>query len=192
MICSQGGITFAAVALCLLLYRPLGLAPTVHTVVSEPLGPMLRQIWSFGLVQLAGLIGMNAAGWWLTFLIVRSDTSMIQMGFFAISQQLRNIVALVPALLTESSLAVMAQGEGDVKKTPDQVMAVCTFANTFAALLLAGIGIIIVPWGLSILYGKSYGGASLPQRSPWPLQLFIWAAVPLPCGSPSSLSGLPA
>jgi O-antigen/teichoic acid export membrane protein len=160
MISTQGGITLGAVLLCLLLYKPLGLAATSKAGVSEPLGPMLRSVWSFGMIQLAGLVGMNAAGWWLTSLVARADASMVQMGFFAIAHQLRNMVALAPSLLTESGLAVMAHGEQDRQYAPDQVMAACTFATTFASLLLAGLGIVIVPWALTALYGKSYAAAS--------------------------------
>ncbi len=161
MISSQAAATLGAVVLCVLLYRPLGLAArSVPTAVAQPVGPLLREVWSFGLVQLAGLVGMNAAGWWLITLIARSDTSLAQMGFFAISHQLRNFVALAPGLLTESSLAVMAQGESKAEKTPDQVMAVCTVATTFASLLIAGIGMLLVPWGLTLLYGKAYAAAS--------------------------------
>ncbi|MDQ2777572.1 MAG: oligosaccharide flippase family protein [Acidobacteriota bacterium] len=160
MICSQGSITAGAVLICIAFFRPLGLGPSRGAGQSEPLGPMLRAVWSFGGVQLAGLIGLNAAGWWLTSLVARADTTMSQMGFFAIASQLRNIASLAPGLLTESSLAVMAQGEDDVEKTPDRVMAICTFATTFASLLVAGIGIVIVPWLLPLLYGKSYAAAS--------------------------------
>lgn len=156
MIFVQGGITIGAVLMCVALYRPLGLAPVSNQVLTEPLGPMLKQVWSFGLVQLAGLIGMNAAGWWLASLIARSDHSMIQMGFFAIANQLRNLVGLAPNLLTESSLAVMAQQERDVENTPDRVMAFCTFATMFASLLLAGVAIVVAPWMLTLLYGKAY------------------------------------
>ncbi len=161
MISSQAAATLGAVILCVLLYRPLGLAArSVPTAVAQPVGPLLREVWSFGLVQLAGLVGMNAAGWWLITLIARSDTSLAQMGFFAISHQLRNFVGLAPGLLTESSLAVMAQGESRAEKTPDQVMAVCTVATTFASLLIAGIGMLLVPWGLTLLYGRAYAPAS--------------------------------
>jgi hypothetical protein len=121
---------------------------------------MLRAVWSFGLMQLAGLIGMNVAGWWLTSLVARADTTMVQVGFFTIAHQLRNVVALGPSLLTESSLAVMAHGEDSVEKTPDQVTAVCTFATTFVSLLVAGAGMIVVPWALTLLYGKAYAAAS--------------------------------
>jgi O-antigen/teichoic acid export membrane protein len=162
MICAQGAATLGAVLLCLLFYRQLGLqsgAPN-GSESAEPLGPMLRVIWSFGLMQLAGLIGMNVAGWWLTSLVARADTTMVQVGFFTIAHQLRNVVALAPSLLTESSLAVMAQGEDSIEKTPDQVTAVCTFATTFASLLIAGMGMILVPWGLTLLYGKTYAAAS--------------------------------
>jgi O-antigen/teichoic acid export membrane protein len=160
MVCSQGLLTTAAVLLCILLYRPLGLASPVRVRTTVPVGPMLREIWSFTLIQLAGLVGMNAAGWWLTSLVARSDTSMIQMGFYAIANQLRNMVALVPGLLSQSSLAVMADCEGDSNKTPDRVMAVCSFVAVLASLLLAGIGIILAPWALKVLYGKTYSAAS--------------------------------
>ena len=161
MICGQSAVTLGAVGLCLLLYRPLGLAPARSADTrEEPVGPLLREVWSFGLVQLAGLVGMNAAGWWLTTLVARSDTSLVQMGFLAISSQLRNMVGLFPGLLTESSLAVMARGEKQVEKTPDQVMAVCTFATSFVSLLVAGAGMVVVPWALTLLYGNSYRGAS--------------------------------
>jgi hypothetical protein len=121
---------------------------------------MLRSVWSFGTIQLAGLVGMNAAGWWLTSLVAKSDPSMVQMGFFAVAHQLRNMVALAPGLLTESGLAVMAYGEQDPYYAPDQVMAACTFVTTFASFFLAGLGIVIVPWVLVALYGKSYSAAS--------------------------------
>ena len=161
MIVSQGAVTVGAVAVCLLLYRLLRLAPASRNGASAPpLKSMLREVWSFGLVQLAGLIGMNAAGWWLTSLVARSDTSMIQMGFFAVSHQVRNMVSLAPTLLTESSLAVMARGEKNAGRTPDQTMALTTFATMFLSLLLAGAGILIAPWGLSLLYGKGYTAAS--------------------------------
>ena len=161
MISSQAAATLGAVILCVLLYRPLGLAVRKSTgAVAQPVGSLLREVWSFGLVQLAGLVGMNAAGWWLTTFVARSDTSLVQMGFLAISHQLRNIVALAPGLLTESSLAVMAQGESNVEKAPDQVMAVCTLATTFASLLVAGAGMLLVPWGLTLLYGRTYAAAS--------------------------------
>ncbi len=161
MISGQAAVTLGAVTLCLVLYRPLGLAPQATGAIAQPpVAPLLREVWSFGLVQLAGLVGMNAAGWWLTTLVARSDSSLVQMGFFAISHQLRNVVALAPGLLTESSLAVMARGENEAEKTPDQVMAVCTLATIFASLLAGGAAMIVAPWGLAALYGKPYAGAA--------------------------------
>ncbi len=160
MVCSQGLLTTAAVLLCLSLYRPLGLASPVRAAAPVAIGPMLREVWSFTLIQLAGLVGMNAAGWWLTSLVARSDTSMVQMGFYAIANQLRNMAALAPGLLSQSSLAVMADCEGDAQKTPDRVMAVCSFIAVLASLALAGIGILLAPWALAALYGKTYSGAT--------------------------------
>ena len=110
-------------------------------------------------MQIAGLIGVNVAGWWLTSLVAKSDPSMIQMSFFAVAHQLRNMVALVPSLLIEGSFAEMTDRKGQWEKTPDNVMAVCTYAATFVSLLIAGAGIILSPWLLTLVYGKTYGGA---------------------------------
>ncbi len=158
MICGQGAITLAAVLFCLLLFRPLGLAAPVPADGPRLL-PVLGEIWRFGLVQLAGLIGVNAAGWWLTSLVARSDTSMAQMGFFAVANQVRNMAALAPGLLAQGSLAAMAENGGSEDNTPDHVMAVCTFFATVASLSLAGLGIVVLPWGLTALYGNSYAPA---------------------------------
>lgn len=160
MVCSQGLLTTVAVLLCLSLYRPLGFASPVRVHTEVAVGPMLREVWSFTLIQLAGLVGMNAAGWWLTSLVARSDTSMVQMGFYAIANQLRNMAALAPGLLSQSSLAVMADCEGDAQKTPDRIMAVCSFVAVLVSLALAGVGILLAPWALTALYGKTYAGAT--------------------------------
>lgn len=159
MIASQSAVTLGAVSICVLGYRKLQLQSPVPIENPEPFQPLLKQIWSFGFVQLASLMGMNAAGWWLTSLIARSDTTMAQMGFFAVAHQLRNMVALGPSLLTEGSLAVMAGRDGKVANTPDNVMALCTYATTFMSVLLAGLGIIVLPWALPMLYGATYSPA---------------------------------
>ncbi len=161
MIFSQGLITIGAVVTCLLLARPLGLLAKRTTDAPVPLGPVLREVWSFGLVQLAGLAGANLAGWWLTTLVARADSSLIQISFFAVASQLRNIVGLAPGLLTEGSYAIMADPEGEAARTPHKVMAACTYAATFASLLLASIGIIVMPWALSLIWGRSYSGGAV-------------------------------
>jgi O-antigen/teichoic acid export membrane protein len=159
MILCQGGVAVGGIAVCVLLFRPLGLGSPVPISNPEPFLPMLKRVWSFGLVQLAGLVGVNAAGWWLTSLIARADGSMKQMGFFAISLQLRNMVALLPGLLSLSSYAAMAAGEDADERRPDRVMAACTSATALSGFLLGGTATLVLRWVLPLLYGKSYAGA---------------------------------
>lgn len=161
MILSQGAITTTAVIVCLLLARPLGLFAPAGSPPPLPIRALLREVWSFGFVQLAGLVGVNLAGWWLTTLLARADTTLVQMGFFAIASQLRNIVGLAPNLLTEGSYAMMADPEGSKSQTPHNVMALCVFGSTFVSVLLASVGIIVVPWALTLVYGHTYSGAGI-------------------------------
>jgi hypothetical protein len=183
MIILQGCITSGAVLVCLLLYRPLGLHAPEGTARKSraPLGPILREVWGFGLIQLAGLVGSNLAGWWLMTLVARADTTLVQMSFFAIASQLRNLAGIAPGLLTEGSYAAMAEPETEATdpkqaslqhlavptagkphtSTPHRVMALCSFASLAVSFLLAAIGMTIVPWLLTLLYGRTYAAAGL-------------------------------
>ena len=145
MLCCQSTLAVGAVLTCLLLYKPLQLDSPVSISGPAHLGSLLKRVWSYSLMQIAGLVGMNIAGWWLTSLIARSDPTLVQMSFFAVAHQLRNMVALVPSLLIEGSFAEMAKRKTGLEKTPDNVMAFCTYISTFVSLLVAGGGIIIVP-----------------------------------------------
>ncbi len=163
MIILQGTVTTGAVALCCLLRRPLGLLAPERAGVEAVagVGAMIREVWSFGLVQLGGLVGSNLAGWWLVSLVARGDGTLVQTSFFAVASQLRNLAGLGPSLLTEGSYAALADAEGEQTRTPDGVMAVCTFLTVAASLLLASVATALLPWGLRLLYGASYRQAAM-------------------------------
>lgn len=155
----QGGISVAAVLLCCLLGRRLGWRVPVGDLPQQPLAPVLKEVWSFGLIQLAGLVGLNLSGWWATALVARSDTTLVQMSFLTIASQLRNLASLPPSLLTEGSYAVMADPTHEASQTPQRVMALCCFAALSLSVLLGLTGIVLVPWGITLLYGRTYAGA---------------------------------
>ena len=155
----QGTISLVAVALCYLLGKRFGWRVPADPATREPLGPVLREVWSFGLIQLAGLVGLNLSGWWATALVARGDTTLVQMSFLTIASQLRNLVSLPPSLLTEGSYAVMADPAHEQSQTPQRVMALCTFGALSVSVLLGLLGIALVPWGLALLYGRSSAGA---------------------------------
>ena len=161
MITLQGATTTLAVIVCLLLAKPLRLHAPAGAPTPLPLKPMLKEVWTFGGVQLAGLVASNLAGWWLMTLVARSDSSLVQMSFFAIASQWRNLASLAPSLLTEGSYAVMAEAEGEASATPQRVFALCSFAALAVSLTVAAVGILVVPWVLTLLYGKAYAPAGV-------------------------------
>jgi O-antigen/teichoic acid export membrane protein len=160
MIVLQGWITAGAVVICILLARPLHLLAPAAEHGGPPFLSMLGEVWGFGFVQLAGLIGINLAGWWLTTLVARADGSMVQMGYFSIASQMRNIVGLAPGLLTEGSFAVMADPDGELVRSPTLVLGAVTFASLLISFLLAACGIVLLPWILRTLYTSSYNRAA--------------------------------
>ena len=160
MVAAHGAVTLSAVVICLLLSRPLGLLAR-GGVSPISFGAMLREVWGFGVIQLSGLLSANLAGWWITALVARGDTTLVQMGFFAIASQLRNLTGIVPALLTEGSYAVIATPDEENARVPQRVMALCTFASTAVAFLLASLGIIVIPWALHAMYGPRYAAAGV-------------------------------
>ena len=159
MIELQGGIALAAVGMCCVFGRQFGWMNDASAEPALPLGRVLREVWSFGLVQLAGLMGTSLAGYWTTAMVARGDRTLVQVSFFTIASQLRNLVSLPPSLLTEGSYAVMADPTHEASQTPQRVMALCTFAALSVSVLLGAIGIVLVPWGLTLLYGRSYTNA---------------------------------
>ena len=160
MLVVQGAVAIAAVLVCLLFGRKLGLRLSPGHVPAMPLGPMLREVWAFGGIQLGSLVASNISGWWLTAVVARNDATLVQVSFLTIANQLRNLVALAPALLTEGSYAVMADPRHEATQTPGRVMALCSYASIAISLMLALLGMTVVPWLLTLLYGHSYAGAA--------------------------------
>ncbi len=156
MVISQGVVTLTAVALCCALAARLHLLPSAHAVSKVPFLALLREVWSYGLIQLSGLVSANVAGWWVTALIARADPTLVQISFFAIASQLRNLIGLIPSLLTEGSFAVMASGDVEGQHVPRKVMALCTYASTAVSFLIAALAMIVAPIMLQLVYGRPY------------------------------------
>ena len=53
----------------------------------------------------------------------------------------------------------MADPTHEGTQTPQRVMALCCFAALSVSVLLGALGILLVPWGLTLLYGKTYAAA---------------------------------
>lgn len=161
MVISQGAVTLTAVALCCALAARLHLLPPADAISKVQFLPLLKEVWSYGLIQLSGLVSANVAGWWVTALIARADPSLVQISFFAIASQLRNLIGLIPSLLTEGSFAVMASSEKDSQHVPRRVMALCTYASTTVSFVVAALAVIVAPLVLQIVYGRAYVMAAL-------------------------------
>jgi O-antigen/teichoic acid export membrane protein len=159
MISGQAVVLVAAVLVCIALSRRLGFAPEGEA--RSGTGPKLSVIVRFGAVQLAGIIGLNAAGWWIASLVTRADLTLVQMGFYSVASQLRNICGMPPLLISQAGYALMTDEGGQHYGGPGQVTVFCTFAATAVSLLTAGAAASLAPWLLPHIYGRGFAGAEL-------------------------------
>jgi O-antigen/teichoic acid export membrane protein len=155
MVMVQTGAMIVSVSICgFLIWRHVRAVqqPGAH----EDTGRLVRQVWHFGMVQLASNVGLNAAGWWMASLIARSDATLVQMGVFAVANQLRNMAALAPGLLTQGSYGMIAQRADRESAPHERVMALCTLGSGFSSILIAGLAIAVLPWILPRFFGQSF------------------------------------
>lgn len=157
MITAYAGAIITAVFACVLFTRRQLTTPATANDENST-GLSVNRVWLFGLTQLAGVIGLNAAGWWVASLIARMDPTLGQMGLFAVASQLRNMVAVIPGFLGQASFARITGSR--LTEEQRRIFGTGTFLVTMAGLLAATGGIIILPWVLQ-LYGRSYRTAEL-------------------------------
>jgi O-antigen/teichoic acid export membrane protein len=163
MVTGQSAAIIGALLLLLVLQmRAPARAPQAEYESSASPTPSSLSLWRFGLVQLSGVIGLNAAGWWVASFVTASDHSMLQMAMYSISSQLRNIVTLVPGLVAQSGFALMTEESSIEYGGTSRVLDVSTtFANSLA-VAVGGAAVAVLPWVLRLLYGARYEGADLP------------------------------
>ncbi len=176
MATAQATAALVAVLLCVLAARKLRFAPT--DAASASAGPHVGAIFRFGLMQLAGMVGINAAGWWIASLVARADVSLVQMGFYSVALQMRNICGMPPLLISQTAYAQLTEEGGQDYGGPGRVTIVSTLAASIVALLICGGSAAVMPWILPHLYGKAFTGGELPATIAVAVALVHMSAAP--------------
>jgi O-antigen/teichoic acid export membrane protein len=161
MLACQAAVSGIAIAVCLIFVNRTP-ATAAATIAAEPsVLPSPGAIWRFGVVQFAGVIGLNAAGWWVAALVARADTTLTQAGLLAVASQLRNLTSLGPNLLTQSSYSLLGDdGEGPSGRGA-AALIYCTFVAALISLAVGGTLAAAAGWFLPLMLGPSYRGATL-------------------------------
>jgi O-antigen/teichoic acid export membrane protein len=161
MLVGQACAILLAVAVSgFLILRPgLTQSPTLRDIET----PSMAKVWRFGLIQLGGVAGLNAAGWWIATLVARGDPSLLQIAFYAVANQLRNVTSLLPSLVSQGNFAFFTEEGAAEHGGANTVVTVSTVMASLVATLLSGIVIVLLPGLLSLSYGKHYLNATLPS-----------------------------
>lgn len=161
MIGGHATVALVAVASCAIVARRLGLLPKTDGVDEH--GPSVGTVLKFGFVQLSALVSLNIATLWLASLIARADTSLLQMGIFAVASQFRGLASTMPGLLAQISYPLLTVESGRDYGGPDRIVLVNTFLITSLTLTLSSVATIFLPWILLNLYGQAYVVAEVPS-----------------------------
>ena len=156
MLACQAAVTAGAVVICLAF---TGRKPSEVVSIdrSEPMEPPSPgAIWRFVMVQFAGVIGLNAAGWWVAALVARADITLTQAGLLAVASQLRNLTSLGPNMLTQSSYSLFADDE---RCAP--ALVYCTYVAALLSLVVGGTIAAGADWMLPLALGPSFHAGGL-------------------------------
>jgi len=157
MIGGQAIVSLVCVVIVLTLSPRFGLRPQAEE--TSDAGPGIRPVFTFGLVQFAAFAGVSIASWWIASLVARSDVTLTQMGLYAIANQFRGLAVLAPGLCAQVGYSLLTDESGSEYGGAQRVMLTNSFLGGSLATLAAGSGIIMAPWLLAIVYGKSFSGA---------------------------------
>ncbi|HJZ81774.1 MAG TPA: oligosaccharide flippase family protein [Pyrinomonadaceae bacterium] len=157
MILGQGSVALLCVALFVVMAKRFALGPAGGHDPNA--GPGIRSVFTFGLVQFSAFAGISIASWWMASLVVRSDATLTQMGLYAIANQFRGLVALAPGLCAQVGYSLLTDESGARYGGANRVLLVNSFLASSLTTLAATVGILVAPWLLGLVYGKTFSGA---------------------------------
>jgi O-antigen/teichoic acid export membrane protein len=160
MIIGQASVALLGVFLCLALSKRFGLRPISENQTRS--GPGIGPVFKFGLVQFGALAGVSIASWWIASLVARSDSTLTQMGMYAIANQFRGFAALAPGLCAQVGYSVLTNESGSKYGGAGRVMLINSFLAGSLATLAGGVAIVFAPWLLTLIYGKPFAAAEVP------------------------------
>jgi len=158
MVVGQAMIALSAIFVCVAAARKLGFAPP-RSLAPDTHGPRPGVIVRFGFVQLVGMIGINAAGWWIASLVARADITLVQAGWYSVAAQMRNICAMPAWLISQTAYAQLTENGAHGYGGTRRVTVLSTIVATVVSLLIAGPAAALMPWILPRLYGGDFAGA---------------------------------
>ncbi len=162
MIGGHAGAAWVAVFACVLWTRGLGGAGPSRRESAAACGPGVRSLLAFGMAQLGGVVGLNIAAWWLASLVARVDTSLAQMGLYAVASQLRGLASIMPGLFAQVGYPLLTDEGGRPYGGARRVLVINSVVTSIAALVVSGLGIAVLPWALPRLFGEPYLAAEVP------------------------------
>jgi hypothetical protein len=117
---------------------------------------IVGRLGHFAGMQFAGFGGIAVSSWFLAAMVTRSDPSLHEMAFYGVAAQVRLLVLALPGLLAQAiypSLTVLRGEDGDER---EGLTVSGTILTTVPVLVIGGLVLGALPFGVSLAYGQSY------------------------------------
>jgi O-antigen/teichoic acid export membrane protein len=161
MVAAQAGaVLLATLVGALLIFKRQGIKQKSTGEKADRVS--LGKVWRFGLVQLGGVVGLNAAGWWTATLVARGDSSLLQIAFYTVATQWRNLCGLLPSMVPQGNFAFFTDNGSAHFGGATRVVSVSAIFASVLGFICSGFVIIPIPFVLRHFYGQSYAAAELP------------------------------
>jgi O-antigen/teichoic acid export membrane protein len=180
MIKAQIAASMPAVAISAIIVWRLVRRSRGNSAIGDD-GPKLSTIAGFGLAQLGATAGISVASWWVSVLLIRNDSSFRQMGFYAISNQVRGLLAIGPTIVGQIIYSALTKEGGKKFGGPQRVTAAATYFNTVLVLVLLMCLLPTITRLIALFYGTRYSGCELV------VTLSLATVIVHMCGVPAAL-----
>lgn len=85
-----------------------------------------------------------------------------EVGYYTAAGSMRNITALVPGLLNQTTIGLMTNLRGEQFGGVNRIVVINTWLSAIFVMPVTAVALILLPWLLPLVYGKGFIGGVAP------------------------------
>ena len=158
-ICSATINAALGLLLCSLTLNRNYIKDRIPIIYSKEIWDEWSILWSFSLPSMISGLMMVPAAWITNSLLVNQPNGYSELGMFTAANQWRNIVIVIPGLLSTAILPILSETHGNNDKTEFKETVAFNIHLTWIVALPLTVLVVTLGYPLAALFGKQFYGA---------------------------------